>query len=107
MQTQEVPPGYDLVVPTKPKTKFVKRGMKERSKSGFRKITIGFFGFGPQKPNRNRSVWTGPVRFGSSFFFLLPVWLFFEGKNRTELKMITLNFLFVFYNIILISLLMA
>jgi hypothetical protein len=47
MQTQEVPPGYDHVVPTKPKTKYVKRGMKERSKSGFRKITIGFFGFGP------------------------------------------------------------
>jgi len=47
MQTQEVPPGYDPVVPTKPKTKYVKRGMKERSKNGFRKITIGFFGFGP------------------------------------------------------------
>jgi hypothetical protein len=47
MQTQEVPSGYDPVVPTKPKTKFVKRGMKERRKSGFGKITIGFFGFGP------------------------------------------------------------
>ena len=68
MQTQEVPPGYDLVVPTKPKTKFVKRGMKERSKSGFRKITIGFFGFGPQKPDPNR---TGldRFRFGLGPFF--------------------------------------
>jgi uncharacterized protein (UPF0128 family) len=69
MQTQEVPLGYDLVVPTKPKTKFVKKGMKERSKSGFRKITIGFFGFGPQKPNRNRSVWTGPGSVWVLFFF--------------------------------------
>ena len=72
MQTQEVPPGYDLVVPTKPKTKSVKRGMKERSKSGFRKITIGFFGFGPQKPDPNRTETGrfGPVlvRFGSRFF---------------------------------------
>jgi len=94
MQTQEVPLGYDLVVPAKPKTKYVKRGMKERSKSGFRKISIGFFGFGPQKPDPNRTE-TGrfgpvPVRFGSSFlFFFLPVWLFFKEKNRTEPKMIT------------------
>jgi len=48
MQTQEVPPSYDnSVIPTKPKTKSVKKGMKERSKSGFRKITISFFGFEP------------------------------------------------------------
>ena len=72
MQTQEVPPGYDPVVPTKPKTKSVKRGMKERSKSGFKKITIGFFGFGPKKPDPNRTETGrfGPVlvRFGSRFF---------------------------------------
>jgi len=47
MQTQEVPPGYDFVVLTKPKTKSVKRGMKERSKSGFRKITISKSGSKP------------------------------------------------------------
>ena len=92
MQTQEVPPGYDPVVPTKPKTKSVKKGMKERSKSGFKKITIGFFGFGPQKsgpkPNRNRSVWTGSGSIWVPIFFF-PVWLFFKGKNRTKPKMIT------------------
>jgi hypothetical protein len=92
MQTQEVPPGYDPVVPTKPKTKSVKRGMKERSKSGFRKNNYRFFRFwtlktGP-KLNQNRSVWIG---FGSVWvpFFPLPVWLFFKGKNRTEQEIIT------------------
>jgi hypothetical protein len=50
---------------------------------------IGFFGFGHQKPNRNRSVWAD---FGSvSGLFFFPVWLFFMGKNRTEPKMITTN----------------
>ena len=41
-----------------------------------RKITIGFSGFGPKKPDPNRTE-TGrfgpvPVRFGSLFFFFLP-----------------------------------
>jgi hypothetical protein len=48
---------------------------------------IGFFGFGHQKPNRNRSVWAGFGSVSGLFFFL--VWLFFIGKNRTEPKMIT------------------
>jgi hypothetical protein len=51
---------------------------------------MGFSGFGPQKPDPNRTG-TGrfgpaPVRFG---FFFLTVWLFFKGKNQTEPKMIT------------------
>ena len=49
------------------------KGIKERRKSGFRKITIGFSGFGPQKPDPNRTE-TGrfgrvPIRFGSLPFF--------------------------------------
>jgi len=41
-----------------------------------RKITTGFSGFGPKKPDPNRTG-TGrsglvPVRFGSLFFFFLP-----------------------------------
>jgi hypothetical protein len=57
-----------------------------------RKITIGFSGFGPKKPDPNR---TETGRFGpvlvwfGSLFFCLPVWLFFKGKNRTKPKMIT------------------
>jgi hypothetical protein len=62
-----------------------------QSQKGARKITIGFSGFGPQKPDPNRTETGrfGPVlvQFGSPFF--PPVWLIFKGKNRTEQKMIT------------------
>jgi len=43
-----------------------------QSQKGARKITIGFFGFGPQKPDPNgtKTGWFGPipVQFGSIFF---------------------------------------
>ena len=52
------------------------KGMKERRKSGFRKITIGFSGFEPKKPDPNRTE-TGrfgpvPVQFGSLFSIFFP-----------------------------------
>jgi signal peptidase I len=44
-----------------------------------KKKTIGFFDFGPQKPNSNRSVWTSSGSVWVLFFF--SVWLFFKCKN--------------------------
>jgi hypothetical protein len=42
-----------------------------QSKKYSQKKTIGFFGFGPQKPNPNRSVWTGSGLVGSFFYGLI------------------------------------
>ena len=56
----------------------IKNPLKAHYKAHYeaRKITIGFSGFGPQKPDLNRTK-TGqfgpvPVRFGSLFFVFLP-----------------------------------